>query len=135
MEVPDVDGISLLDGDRPEFAYSETYHGQLTRENKLTYRMNENYDFGWNELDLLVSLRSNEWKLICTANGDLEPVELYHIAQDPGESRNLIEEESEVATEYFERLQAMIGDDDQRYVTGDEVDDETRDHLEDLGYL
>ncbi len=135
VDMPDADGIPLLEGDRPEFAYSETYHGQLTSENKLTHRMNENYDFGWNELDSLVSLRSNEYKLICTANGDLEPVELYNIAQDPGEARNLIEDESEVAEEYFERLQARIGDDDQRYVTADEVDEETRGHLEDLGYL
>jgi arylsulfatase A-like enzyme len=135
MELPDVDGISLLDGARPEFAYSETYHGQLTSENKLTYRMNENYDFGWNELDSLVCLRSNEWKLVCTANGDLEPVELYHIAQDPGEDRNLIEQRTDIVEEYFDRLTELLADDDQRYVTGEQVDDETRGHLEDLGYL
>jgi arylsulfatase A-like enzyme len=135
LDVPDTDGISLLDGDRPEFAYSETYHGQLTSENKLTYRMNENYDFGWNELDSLVCLRSNEWKLICTANGDLEPVELYHIAQDPGEDRNIIDERTDIVEEYFDRLTELLADDDQRYVTGEQIDDETRDHLEDLGYL
>jgi len=134
-DVPDVDGTSLLAGSYPEFAYSETYHGQLTSENKLTYQMNENYDFGWNELDSLVSLRSNEWKLICTANGDLEPVELYHIAQDPAEERNLIETNTDVAEDYFERLHGMLSDDDQRYVTGESLDEETRDHLEDLGYL
>lgn len=135
IECPDVDGRSLLEGDLPEYAYSETYHGQLTRENKLTYRMNENYDFGWNELDSLVCLRSNEWKLICTANGDLHPTELYHIAQDPGEHRNRIEDEPDVAADLLERLVDLIGDDDQRYQTADRVDDETRDHLEDLGYL
>lgn len=135
MDVPDVDGQSLLESDHPELAYSETYHGQLTTENKLTYQMNENYDFGWNELDSLVSLRSNKWKLICTANGDLEPVELYHIAQDPGEDRNLIDDEPDVVEEYFERLQEMLSDDDQRYVTADKVDQETREYLEDLGYL
>lgn len=135
FEVPDVDGISLLEGDHPEFAYSETYHGQLTKENKLTYRMNENYDFGWNELDSLVSLRSNEWKLICTANGDLEPVELYHIAQDPAEYQNLIEDHPDVAEEFFERVLDRVGDDDQRYKSGESVTDDTRDHLEDLGYL
>jgi len=132
---PDVDGRSLLDGEYPKYAYSETYHGQLTRENKLTYRMNERYDFGWNEIDSLVSLRSNEWKLICTANGDLEPVELYHIAQDPAEYRNLIEEYPDVAEEFFERILERVGDDEQRYKTGESVTDETRDHLEDLGYL
>jgi arylsulfatase A-like enzyme len=135
IDVPEVDGSSLLDGFRPEFAYSETYHGQLTAENRLTYRMNENYDFGWNQLDSLVCLRSNEWKLICTANGDLEPVELYHIAQDPAEDRNLIETEPEIAEEYFDRIRELLADDDQRYVTGESLDDETRSHLEDLGYL
>jgi arylsulfatase A-like enzyme len=124
-----------LDGSRPEFAYSETYHGQLTSENKLTYRMNENYDFGWNELDSLVCLRSNEWKLICTANGDLEPVELYHIAQDPGESRNRLDDEPEVVETYFDRLIELLQEDQQRYVTAERLDSETRDHLEDLGYL
>jgi arylsulfatase A-like enzyme len=131
----DVDGTSLLDGERPEFAYSETYHGQLTRENKLTHRMNKRYDFGWNDIDSLVCLRSNEWKLICTANGDLEPTELYHVATDPAEYKNLIDEERDVAGDLFSRIQGLIGDDDQRYVTADAVDAETRGHLEDLGYL
>jgi arylsulfatase A-like enzyme len=135
LDVPDVDGQNLIEGNKPEFAYSETYHGQLTSENKLTYRMNENYDFGWNELDSLVCLRSNEWKLICTANGDLQPVELYHIAQDPGESRNLIRNESDVVETFFNKLTNMVSNDEQRYVTGDKVSDEVRDHLEDLGYL
>jgi arylsulfatase A-like enzyme len=135
IDRPDVDGQSLLDGDHPELAYSETYHGQLTSENKLTHRMNENYEFGWNDLDSLVSVRSNEWKLICTANGDLEPTELYHIAQDPAESRNLLDDEPEIAAELSEQLIEWIGNDDQRYETADAVDAETRNHLEDLGYL
>jgi arylsulfatase A-like enzyme len=135
VDHPEVDGQSLLGGDHPEYAYSETYHGQLTRENRLTYRMNENYDFGWNELDSLVCLRSNEWKLICTANGELEPTELYHVAQDPAEHRNRIDDEPEVAADLLDRLVDLIGDDDQRYATAERVDDETRSHLEDLGYL
>lgn len=135
MDIPDVDGQSLLDGDHPELAYSETYHGQLTSENKLTKKMNEKYDFGWNELDSLVCVRSNEWKLICTANGDLRPTELYHIAQDPAESRNLLDESDEVGAELFDQLVEWIDEDDQRYETADKVGDETREHLEDLGYL
>lgn len=135
LDIPDVSGISLLDGNRPEFAYSETYHGQLTSENKLTYRMSEEYEFGWNDLDSLVSLRSNEWKLICTANGDLEPIELYHIAQDPAESRNRLHDEPEIVQTYFNQLTELLENDDQRYVTGERLKSETRDHLEDLGYL
>lgn len=137
LPVPEVDGRSLLDGDHPEYAYSETYHGQLTRENRLTYRMDESYEFGWNDLDSLVSVRTNEWKFICTANGDLEPTELYHVAQDPAEHRNLLDDDrgTEAAKELASVLDGWIGDDGQRYETAEEVDAETRGHLEDLGYL
>jgi arylsulfatase A-like enzyme len=135
IDIPELDGQSLRDGDHPEFAYSETYHGQLTSENKLTHKMNENYEFGWNELDSLVSIRSNEWKLICTANGDLVPTELYHIAQDPAESRNLLDEETETVEDMLDRLVDWIGEDDQRYETAERVGEATREHLDDLGYL
>ena len=135
IDPPEVDGKSLLDGNHPQLAYSETYHGQLTSENKLTHKMNESYEFGWNELDSLVSIRSNDWKLICTANGDLQPSELYHIAQDPAESRNLLDNEEGVVEELLDHLVECIGDDTQRYKTADTVGDETRKHLEDLGYL
>jgi arylsulfatase A-like enzyme len=130
-----MDGQSLLDGEHPELAYSETYHGQLTRENRLTYRMDEQYDFGWNELDSLVGVRSNDWKLICTANGDLEPTELYHIAQDHAEARNLIDSEPDRVDELFEQLLDWIEEDPQRYAAADEISAETREHLEDLGYM
>jgi hypothetical protein len=56
-------------------------------------------------------------------------------AQDPSEERNLLNAEPDVAEQYFDRLREMLADDDQRYVSGERVDDETRDHLEDLGYL
>lgn len=135
IEPPEMDGVSVLDGESPEFAYSETYHGQLTKANKLTYRMNEQYDFGWSNVDSLVALRSNEWKLICTANGDIEPVELYYIAQDPAESRNLLDEHSDVAEEYESKLNELIEDDTQMDKTGDQITDETKENLEDLGYL
>lgn len=135
LECPDVDGRSLLAGDHPEYAYSETYHGQLTRENTLTHRMNQRYEFGWNNIDSLVSLRSNEWKLICTVNGDPEPVELYHIAQDPSEYENCIDEHPDVADDFFERLYGLISADDQRYQSGQSVDDDVKSNLEDLGYL
>jgi arylsulfatase A-like enzyme len=135
IDTPETDGETLLEWEKPEYAYSETYHGQLTKENKLTHKMNERYDFGWNELDSLVCIRSNEWKLICTANGEIEPVELYHIAQDPGESRNLLDGEEKIVEDYLDRLQSLLADDDQMYVTADEVDEKTKDRLEDLGYI
>jgi arylsulfatase A-like enzyme len=135
IDTPDVDGASLLNGEHPEYAYSETYHGQLTRENKLTHKMNNRYDFGWNELDSLVCLRSNDWKLICTANGKLEPTELYNIAQDPSESRNLLDTEEDVVAEYFDKIQEMLDGDTQMRVNADEVDEKTKSQLEDLGYI
>jgi len=136
LPVPDgVDGINLLNGDLPELAYSETYHGQLAKANKRTYQMDKEYEFGWSDLDSLVCIRTNEWKLICTANGDLEPTELYHIAQDPSEEQNLLKEETDVVEDLFSTLTDWIDDDNQRYREAAEVSDETRSNLEDLGYL
>lgn len=129
------DGQSLLDGTHPDITYMETYHGQLTRENKLTHKMNEQYDFGWSEIDCLVGARTNEWKLICTANGDYEPSELYHIAQDPGEERNVINDHPDVVEELFNRIEEWVSDDPQPYASAEEVDEEVREHLDDLGYL
>jgi arylsulfatase A-like enzyme len=135
IDAPDVDGATLLNGEHPKYTYSETYHGQLTRENKLTHKMNNRYDFGWNELDSLVCLRSNDWKLICTANGKLEPTELYNIAQDPSESRNLLDTEEDVVAEYFDKIQEMLDGDSQMRINADEVDEKTKSQLEDLGYI
>jgi len=130
-----VDGQSLLDEHLPEYAYAETYHGQLTTENKLTYRMDQEFEFGWNDLESLVAIRSNEWKLICTVDDEVTPVELYHVAQDPAESRNRLESDPDVVEDLLERLHEWIADDEQRYATAARVDEETRGHLEDLGYL
>lgn len=134
-DVPDVDGHSLLDHESSEMAYSETYHGQLTKANKFARNMNESYEFGWSNLDSLVALRTDEWKLICTANGELEPVELYHIAQDPAESRDLLNTEVDVGEKLFDSLTELLAGDDQWLLSGQEVSEETRDRLGDLGYL
>ena len=131
----DIDGRSLFGGDLPEFAYSETYHGQLTKANKRAYQMEKKYEFGWSNLDSLVCIRTNEWKLICTANGDLEMAELYHIAQDPAEERNLLSENKVIANDLFETLNRWIENDNQRYRNANEVNQEIRENLEDLGYL
>ncbi|XGI82750.1 sulfatase [Halorutilales archaeon Cl-col2-1] len=135
LEIPDVDGHSLLANESSDRAYSETYHGQLTKENKFARDMNDRYEFGWSDLDSLVSLRTDDWKLICTANEQLEPVELYHIAQDPAESRNLIDDELEKADELFGELSELLEEDDQWAQTGETVSESVQDRLDDLGYL
>jgi len=132
---PDVDGDSLLQGDYPAFAYTETYHGQLCAANAFAARMAERTEFGWDDLDSLVSIRSNEWKLICTANGELVPRELYHIALDPGEDRNVIDSHETIVDEYLDRLKNEIEDDTQRFAAANAVDEETYLQLEDLGYF
>lgn len=78
-----LDGQSLLsplergkESSRP--AYSETYLGQLIKANKHTYEMHKKFDWGWAGHDSLVSLRTDEWKLICTANGEVKPYMLFH---------------------------------------------------------
>jgi arylsulfatase A-like enzyme len=129
------DGQSLQDGTYPDISYMETYHGQLTRENKLTHKLNEQYDFGWSEIDCLVGARTNEWKLICTANGGYEPSELYHIAQDPGEERNVIDDHPDVVEELFNHIEEWVSDDPQPYASAEEVDEEVREHLDDRGDL
>lgn len=135
VDVPDVDGHSLLEHESSDVAYSETYHGQLTKANKFAREMNDKYEFGWSNLDSLVSLRTDEWKLICTANGELEPVELYYIAQDPAESRNLIADENGVVEDIFGQLTELLDDDDQWRKSGEAVSEDVQDRLQDLGYL
>ena len=135
INVPDVDGHSLLEHESSDIAYSETYHGQLTKANKFAREMNNKYDFGWSNLDSLVALRTDEWKLICTANGELEPAEFYNIAQDPAESRNLINDENDISDDMMDQLMEMLADDEQWQKSGEAVSEDVQDRLQDLGYL
>jgi arylsulfatase A-like enzyme len=134
IEYDPLDGQSLNQDERAKFAYSETYNAQLTSSNKQAYKHQNQYGFGW-DLAPRVCLRSNEWKLICTAEHEIEPVELYYVAQDASEAHNLIDEREDMVERLYNRLMEDIGDDDQPQRTGMQVDEKTRETLEDLGYM
>jgi len=135
IAIPDIDGHSLLKNESSDTAYSETYHGQLTEANKFAQEMNEKYEFGWANLDSLVALRTDKWKLICTANSELQPVELYNIAQDPAESQNLLDHNQDAVDNLFKKLTQMLKNDDQWEQSGDSVGKDVQNRLQDLGYL
>ncbi|MBN1390532.1 MAG: sulfatase [Candidatus Thermoplasmatota archaeon] len=117
-----VDGMDLsgeLRGgsevEHPVYVYSETYHAQLVEENRYAMEMSHKYQWGWRSVDSLVSLRSNDKKLICTANGHIKPAYFFDIKNDPDEEHNLIDDPdhaNEIAL--LEKiLNDMIREDDQ----------------------
>jgi arylsulfatase A-like enzyme len=74
------------------------------------------------------------WKLIADASG--EPRELYDRATDPEERSNVLDSEPNAR----QRLQAALDDhlaaiDDSHTVTAAEIDEETQDRLDQLGYI
>lgn len=55
--------------------------------------------------------RTPQWKLIVALEPDFHfkpPVELYNLVEDPGETRNLAEEEPEVVAALRARMEAWI---------------------------
>ena len=89
-----------------------------------------------------VSVQSLEWKLVVRRYKErgAEPVvtqELYRIDEDPLETRNLLRQHREVALSLQRVLGQWIADTAiaDPWTTALEVDEETRDALEALGYL
>ncbi|MDB2253506.1 sulfatase [Halorubrum ezzemoulense] len=81
----------------------------------------------------LRAIRSKNWKLIRGSDGSIE---LYHVADDPGELENLASERSEKVSELESELDAWLGSFEHADATGDaDMSDSTKDRLEDLGYL
>jgi arylsulfatase A-like enzyme len=122
-----VDGMDLsgtLRGEKdvryPEEAYSETYHAQLVEENRYAVEMSEKYEWGWNSVDSVVSLRSIDRKLICTANGSIEPAYFYDLTNDPDERENLIADRSrskEIGSMLRSLMSILESDDQYKYDT------------------
>ncbi|SEV81747.1 sulfatase [Natrinema salifodinae] len=81
----------------------------------------------------LRAIRSTEWKYIRGSDGSEE---LYHVAEDPGETENLIDTEPEKASELEEELDTWLQSFEHADADGDvSMREETKDRLEDLGYL
>ncbi len=106
------DGRSILkEAQEPLVAYAETYYPQ--------------FHFDWSPLH---SLRTDRWSYIESP----EP-ELFDLQRDPGETRNVLAENPQVAERLSRQLAALtippeeVGDDD--------VSEEIRDQLMSLGYV
>jgi arylsulfatase A-like enzyme len=81
----------------------------------------------------LRALRTREWKLIRGSDGTRE---LYHVTEDPGETDDLVESNPD-RVETLERELDEWLDSFERADDSSDVDmrQETKDRLEDLGYL
>ncbi len=100
-------------------------------ENRYAVDMSKKYEWGWKSVDNVVSLRSKEWKLICTANGRIVPAYLFDLVNDPMEERNLIKDirYHGLDNEYKQELMDMLKDDIQ-YKYGS-IKDEVKSNKED----
>ncbi|GAK58465.1 hypothetical protein U27_05439 [Candidatus Vecturithrix granuli] len=56
------------------------------------------------------SVRSNEWKLIANYNPDENDTryELYHLAEDPGETKNVLDEYPEIVDQFKQEMQRWM---------------------------
>jgi len=81
----------------------------------------------------LRAIRSHDWKLIRGSDGSIK---LYHVAEDPGELKNLASERPKKVSELEGELDAWLDSFEHADTTGDaDMSDSTKDRLEDLGYL
>lgn len=77
--------------------------------------------------------RTTDWKYIRTDTGR----KLFNLAEDPGEETNVLEENPDIAEEFdarLERYEQYERETDQNVAAVD-IDSQTKDRLEDLGYL
>jgi arylsulfatase A-like enzyme/predicted Zn-dependent protease len=119
LEIPDdLDGTSvlpLLDGDAPESdpIYAEALFPRL--------------NFGWAGIR---SLRRGPWKYI-----EAPRPELYDLASDPGELRNLVADRPELVAEMRDELRRFAARGGELPAIPLEIDEETRRQLDALGYV
>ena len=129
------DGVNLLDRHYPEHAYSETYFAQLVEANRHAATMHKRYGWGWTGVDSLVGLRTNTHKLICLADGAIEPHKLFDLVNDPAESRDIIDEDPDTAQQLLDHLADLLADDAQWLAQAGPVGDDAARNLRSLGYL
>lgn len=81
----------------------------------------------------LRAIRTENWKLLRGSDGS---VELYNINSDPSESENVVDQEPELAQNLEQELDEWLDSFEHSTHNGDvSMRDETKQRLEDLGYL
>lgn len=84
----------------------------------------------------LRAYRENNWKLIYASDGVTAESELYNVADDPYETKNLIDENKELTERLKEKLLLLIKHHPEKKFEGTQLPDEgTKEKLKSLGYL
>jgi hypothetical protein len=65
----------------------------------------------------------------------LDPVEIYELAQDPGEQHNIANQRAELANSLIEKINHIYQDAKKRNIKKHEIDEELRKQLKALGYI
>ncbi len=104
-----------------------------------------NAPYAYSESDAVLSKRFGErlrtyrvkdWKLIYASDGVLAESELYNTTEDPYETKNLIDENKEIAERLKEKLLLTIKNHPEKKIEGTNLpDEETKEKLKSLGYL
>jgi arylsulfatase A-like enzyme len=101
--------------------------------------------FSYSESDAVLSERFGErlrayreenWKLIYASDGVMAESELYNKADDPYETKNVIDENKELAERLKEKLLLLLKNHPEKKFEGAHMpDEETKEKLKSLGYL
>ncbi|MGZ0656094.1 sulfatase [Coraliomargarita sp. W4R53] len=105
-----VDGISLL----PILKSSSTQHDELSQQQEVLwqrplfwYNVTSGVSDSGEVFQPVAAMRRGDWRLV---KNFASPIELYDLSQDPSESHNLAQEESERATTMEKTLDAWLSE-------------------------
>ena len=118
LPIPSNSGVDLS----RHFSDQEWFARAIYSESLIPY-----LDFGWSELRALID---GNYKYIAAP----EP-ELYDLEADPGETKNLVNTDTELAAMMHGALQKFVSQDDVSMLEGEIVDAESLAALQALGYL
>jgi tetratricopeptide (TPR) repeat protein len=81
-------------------------------------------NFGWSRIE---GIRTSDWKYVSAPRP-----ELYHLAEDPKEAKNIFTQTNKIWQEKLTSLKAALGPEKESRVS---LDDEVKQRLESLGYV
>jgi arylsulfatase A-like enzyme len=133
--VADLDGVSLARFD-DDFPYHDAVFSEFGRPLYMLKRLHDRfpgYDFSRFDRGLRC-IRTTDHKLIVASDGEDE---LYHLGDDPGETRNLIGDDPVLAADLRSRLEFRLASMEWQRAAGPPPEDDPRviRTLRDLGYF